>query len=105
MGADGKTVTYEATVLVNGQPVNKRLTAAEAVAHLEGQPDKYGPLFKSFASSGSGARANDNRLKDPTTGALNLGALKNMTNEQYDEFRKTNSLGSFLNTPFATAIQ
>jgi hypothetical protein len=36
---------------------------------------------------------------------LNLGALKNMTNEQYDEFRKTNSLGSFLNTPFAQAIQ
>ena len=104
LGADGK-VTYGLTVQVNGQPVAKRLTAAEAVAHLEGQTGDFGPLFKSFASSGSGAQANDNRLKDPTTGQFNLSMLKGMSMEEFNKFRNENSLSSVLNTPLSQLIQ
>ena len=96
---DGK-VTYELEVSINGVNVKKALNATDAVTLLESKVAEYGTLFKSSASSGSGAQANDNRYKT-ADGQLSLEALQSMTMEDYFKTRAENPSALGFNRPMA----
>ena len=67
-----------------GKPVTLDLTPDEAIKLMKDIPDKYGNLFKTSLSSGLGG-GNNKPIKDID--------LKNMSRDQYMEWRKKEGLG------------
>ena len=86
--ATGK-VSFLMEVAENGQILKKTLTAEQAVALLESKPAEFGPLFKSFASTGTGAKGNDHQFKD-SKGRLSPEAISQLSMADYLKIRKEN---------------
>lgn len=78
-------VTVEMEVTEEGVTLKKALTPTEAVAILESQPAKYGPLFKSGVGAGTGS-AGAGLAKTPG-GGIDISKL---TMAQYAELRAKN---------------
>lgn len=78
----GDKVVVELETTVEGVTAKKEMTPAEAVAHLEAQVEKYGPLFKSYAVAGLGGNNDPKRQAD---GSYNL---KDMPMDEYMKRRK-----------------
>lgn len=86
---DKGQVSFKMPVTENNQTVIKILTAEQAVAVLESKPVEFGPLFKSFASTGTGAKGNEHQFKD-ANGRLSPEAIAALTMPDYIKLRKEN---------------
>lgn len=79
-------VTVEMEIEEDGVRHKKRISPEAAVDLLEAQPSKYGPLFKSFVSSGTGTNSLDG-IKKTKTGKLDVSS---MSMEEYAAARNKN---------------